>query len=245
MDQRFQLLLNALPEGWEDQLRLLTDSMADGIQSQLVAWSGSAVSWLASKAASLPSIVVGIIITLVATFFMSGQLEQVRAFILRQIPEAYMGAARDTWISFGRTVGRMIRSYLIIMSITFGELAVGLALLRMDHALVLAAIISLVDVLPVLGTGTVLLPWGVVTLILGDWALGLGILLLYAIVTVVRNFIEPKIVGKRIGLNPLVTLLCMYLGLRLFGLPGMFLVPLLFILVRDAQKAGLIHLWND
>ena len=245
LNHRFQLLIDAIPAGWDAQIHLLADGVSDSIQTQLVSWSGNAVTWLASKAVSLPSTIITLVITLVATFFMSGELEQIRGFVRRQIPEAYMGAAQETWISFGRTVGKMLRSYLIIMSITFGELCIGLSVLRLEHAVVLAALIAVVDVLPVLGVGTVLLPWGIITLIIGDVPLGLGLLLLYAIISVLRNFLEPRIVGKRIGLNPLITLLCMYLGLQLFGIIGMFLVPLLFILVRDAQKAGLIHVWNE
>ena len=245
LNQRFQLLLEAIPAEWDAQIHLLVDGVSGNIQNQLVSWSGNAVSWLASKAVSVPSMVVTVVITLVATFFMSTELEQIRAFVRRQIPAAYMGAARDTWISFGRTVGKMLRSYLVIMSITFGELCIGLSVLRLEHAVVLAALIAVVDILPILGVGTVLLPWGAITLMVGDVPLGLGILLLYAVISVIRNFLEPRIVGKRIGLNPLITLLCMYLGLQLFGIIGMFLVPLLFILVRNAQKAGLVHMWNE
>ena len=242
---RLELLFQALPEEWEAQLRQTAANLSDSVQSELISWSGTVVTWIAARAASLPSIVIGVIVTLVATFFMSAELEHIRDFVRRQIPQEYMGVARGAWASFGRTLGQILRSYLLIMSITFVELAIGLTILRVDYPVVLAAIISIVDILPVLGVGTVLLPWGVITLIVGDIPLGVGILLLYVIISVVRNFLEPRIVGKRIGLNPLITLLCLYVGLQLFGILGMFLVPMLFLMVKNAQDAGLIHLWKD
>ena len=115
---------------------------------------------------------------------------------------------------------------MAIFGITFIELALGFAFLGIPHGIFLAALIAVVDILPVLGTGTVLVPWGFITLFLGDYGLGIGILLLYLVITIVRNTIEPKLVGKQIGLHPVVTFAGMLLGLKYFGFLGMFGIPL-------------------
>ena len=131
------------------------------------------------------------------------------------------------------------------MLITFGELAVGFLLLRVDLALLLAALVALVDALPVFGTGTVLLPWAVLALLGGETGLALGLLALYAAVSFVRSLLEPKLVGGKVGLPPLAALLAMYVGFRAFGVAGMILSPLAAILIKQLHDCGLIRLWRD
>jgi len=96
----------------------------------------------------------------------------------------------------------------------------------------------------VLGTGTVLIPWSLISLITGDTFLGVGLIFMYVIILVVRNIIEPKFIGKRIGLKPIVTLLSMYLGLKLAGVPGMFLFPLVVAFLKNLHDAGVINVWK-
>ena len=95
-----------------------------------------------------------------------------------------------------------IRSYALIMSITFAELFLGFTLFRIDFALLLALCIAVFDILPVLGTGGIMIPWAVITAILGDYPMALKLIGLYIFITIVRNIIEPKIVGSQIGLHP-------------------------------------------
>jgi sporulation integral membrane protein YtvI len=242
---RFETIIEALPDEWEASIRQMVISVVQMAQGELGRLSAAMVTWVANKAAILPGLLISLIITLVSTFFICSEFDVIREFFRRQIPERYQGLAGDTWLTFGRTLGQMLRSYLFIMFITFCELAIGFTVLRLDYAVVLAGLVSLVDILPVLGTGTILIPWGLIALLLGQWGQGVGILLLYGVVTVIRNILEPRIIGKRIGLHPLVTLIFMYLGLHIMGLPGMFLFPLIFILLKNAQEAGMIHLWKE
>ena len=244
INNRFEGIMATLPHQWETQMRLITSDALTFIQSKLGSLSTSVVKWVASVAASLPSTLVAFIVTLVSTFFITAEYNKIKFFIKKQIPERYNEMAGDAFQTFGRTVKRLIQSYLLIMSITFVELAIGLTLLRIDYSIIVAALIALIDLLPVLGTGTILIPWGIGSLIVGDLWLGFGILLIYVIITIVRNILEPRIVGNRIGLHPLVTLLFMYLGLRVFGVVGMFLFPMLIIVLKNAQDTGVIHLWK-
>ena len=120
--------------------------------------------------------------------------------------------------------------------ITFLELLAGLYILRIKYAPLLAALISVIDILPVLGTGTVLVPWAAAELLARDTAAGIGLLVLYAVITVIRNFAEPKIIGKEMGINPLFTLLAMFIGLKLFGFAGILLLPITLIVVVKYYK---------
>ncbi|MEL7657956.1 MAG: AI-2E family transporter, partial [Bacillota bacterium] len=117
----------------------------------------------------------------------------------------------------------------------------GLLILDMRYALVLALLIVIVDILPILGTGSVLVPWGIVLITLGDIFSGLGLILLFIVITVLRKIIEPKILGERIGLGPLSTLISIWVGFKVMGVLGVFLAPLLIIFYKALVKAKVIQ----
>ena len=202
------------------------------------------LAWVANAMAKLPTVLLTILIIVIATFFTAGKTDKIKTVIKRQIPDKYKSVSGQMYRTFGKTVWKMIKSYVILFFITFIELTIGLLVLGIDYFWIIALLIAIVDILPVVGTGTVLIPWGILELVLGDTAIGIGILVLYIIITVVRNIIEPKLVSKQIGLPPILTLLGMYVGLKLFGILGLFLVPLLMILVKTANDIGAIHIWK-
>lgn len=245
LSSRMDNLLERLPNELEQQIGQFSQDIIHTTQQKLISLSGTAVTWLANKASLLPAMLISIIITIVATFFMSVEFDNLKHFFKLQIPQKYRIQVTNTWDTFGKTLLQMLRSYLLIMFITFVELSIGLVLLKVDYAILLAAIISLVDILPVIGTGTILIPWGLISLIMGQTGFGIAILVLYVVITVIRNILEPRIIGKRIGLHPLVTLIFMYLGLHVMGIVGMFVFPLAVILLKDLQSAGKIHLWQE
>ena len=136
----------------------------------------------------------------------------------------------------------MLKGYLALMFLTFIELSVGLLILGQSNAVLLAAIISVIDILPVLGTGAIVIPWAVISLFTGNIWKAIGLILLYIVITVIRNFSEPKIIGKQVGLHPLLTLLSMFCGLKLLGILGLFLCPLTLIIINDLYKRQKINL---
>ena len=108
--------------------------------------------------------------------------------------------------------------------------------MKIEYSLLLAIIIAFIDILPVLGVGTVLIPWGLITLMMKDFRTGTGLLILYGIITILRQFIEPKIIGKSLGLHPLVSLISMYMGFRLFGVFGMITGPLTAMVISSVIR---------
>ena len=141
-------------------------------------------------------------------------------------------------------VGRILRVYLLLMCITFVELFIGFKILRVDMAFFYAFLTAIVDILPVLGTGTVLIPWGIIACILGNMGMGVGILILYVIITAVRQFLEPKIIGQQVGLHPIVTLICIFAGGKFMGILGIFLFPIMATVLKKMNDEGTIHLWK-
>ena len=121
---------------------------------------------------------------------------------------------------------------MLIMGLTFFELFIGFTVLGVKYSFLAALGVALVDILPIFGVGTVLVPWAILMFLTGDQFLGVGILALWAIISVVRQFAEPKIVGKSLGISPVLTLLATYAGLRLFGVPGMIGAPAIAVFVK-------------
>ena len=119
------------------------------------------------------------------------------------------------------------------MCLTFLILLAGFLLLRIDHPFLWAATVCLVDILPVLGTGTVLIPWSVVCFLQGNHLQGIGLLAVYTIISILRSVLEPRLVGKQLGLDPLVTLFAIYAGYHLWGLMGMLVAPILAVVLTQ------------
>lgn len=144
----------------------------------------------------------------------------------------------------------MGRAYCIIILVTFFEMVIGLSFLKLigvyagGYIFAISLITAIVDVLPVLGTGTILVPWSVWSLLTGDIGFGIGILVVYAIITVIRQIIEPKLVASQLGLPAYVTITAMYIGTRLFGFIGLFLLPISIMVLKVLNDDGIIHIFR-
>ncbi|MEG2286864.1 MAG: sporulation integral membrane protein YtvI [Ruthenibacterium sp.] len=225
--------------------QLLLDGFGETITASLSALvttiSNSAITGVTGFATGLPSVFVNCLLTIISSFFFVTDYYKITSFLMRQLPKG----ARDLLFKI-KSQGvdvllRFARAYAILLSITFVELSIGFLLLGVRNALLVAFGVALVDILPVLGTGTILIPWGISMLILGDLPAGFGLLILYAIITVVRQTLEPRVVGKQIGLYPLITLVCMFVGAYLFGFVGMFGLPILVTIFVQLNRAGELH----
>ena len=191
-----------------------------------------------------PSTLLTSVITLVASCFTTIYYGKIRRFFLYQFSEEKQELMVKVKGILIENVLKMLGGYILILFITFLELFFGMLILKIPYAGIVALIIAVFDILPVVGTGTILIPWFFIDLALGRTGQAIGILIIYIIITVVRNVLEPKIIGKRIGLFPLVTLISMYVGLKLFGIYGMLIVPLTIVVLIQLQKTGVIHLWE-
>jgi predicted PurR-regulated permease PerM len=113
--------------------------------------------------------------------------------------------------------------------------------LNISNAILIAIITAVFDILPVLGTGGILIPWAIMTLFQGNYQTGIGLLLVYLFVTVVRNILEPKIVGGQLGIHPVVTLMSMFVGVNLLGVIGLFGFPITISLLKHLNDTGTIN----
>jgi len=146
------------------------------------------------------------------------------------------------------SLGKLGKAYLIIMLVTFSEMILGLSVMKIigvykgSYIFVIAVITALVDILPIFGTGSVLIPWGIYSIIVGDARLGVSLLILYGAITVIRQVVEPKLVASQLDLPPVATISAMYVGLQLFGIIGMFLLPITIFCLKILSDEGVINL---
>lgn len=210
----------------------------------------SPLSGVWNTAKQIPAIFLATLISIIACCFMTADYDRLVNFIKRQLPQERreaLGASKRLLFS---SMFKMLRAYLLIILITFCEMALGLGILKLtglyesNYILAIALLTAIVDILPVLGTGTILIPWAVFSLFTDKVGFGIGLLVLYAAISVIRQIIEPKLVAGQLGLPPVVTIVGMYIGLQLFGFIGLFLVPLILIMLKLLNDQGLIHLWN-
>ena len=204
----------------------LKDTVTGMLNSALSSLCARIPAVIMSFIASMPKLLLFTATLILATFYFGADVRQINGFIVRLIPSEKrpkIFRAKEKLLSAGISYAR---AYLLILALTFGELLAGFMILRIPYALTLAAIIALIDILPVLGVGTVLIPWSIVCFLLKDTYHGIGLLVLYGLIWVVRQVTEPRIVGKSLGVPPLMTLAAMYTGFSLCGFGGLFLFPI-------------------
>lgn len=203
---------------------------------------GKLTAWLLGLAGSLlshvPDSALGLGTAILSAFLISAKLPQIRKWLLRQIPKERLRALLDTLHRMRRVLGRWLLAQCKLMSVTFVIVAAGLVLLRIPSGLFWALLIALVDALPILGTGTVLIPWAIVCFLQGDSVRAIGILSIYITAALTRSMLEPKLIGKHLGLDPLVTLIVLYIGYRLWGVGGMLLAPLLTVTALQLRRGN-------
>ena len=207
--------------------------------------SSSLLKCCTSLAACTPHFFFGVVVTIICSSFISLDYPRVTQFLVHLLPPSLRSLAYEMKRFLFSSLFCIARTYLILMAVTFSALSFGLWLLGVQNFFPIALLTSLLDLLPVIGIGFILIPWAVFSLFQGNRLLGLGLLLLYLAINLLRSLLEPRLVGKSIGLPPLVTLLSIYAGLHLFGIAGGLLMPCLVLVgiffyqkYRQIQKEG-------
>ena len=223
----------------------LLETVKENTGNMLVSFSGKAVDFFADFLKKIPSFLMGLFFTVISSVLIVWDYEKIISFFKKQLSEKSTKLVLKIRQILFDSVFRLLKAYLILMIITFVELTAGFLILGIEQPIEKAIAISLADFLPLIGVSVILIPWILVLLFQKNFYLAIGLSVLYLIVTVIRNFIEPKIVGKEIGLSPILSLICFYLGLKLFGFWGAIILPLFVILVQTLNDEGLIKLWKS
>lgn len=177
----------------------------------------------------LPDSALGLGTWVLASFMISARLPGIKEFFRQRVPTRWREEYLPALKRLRHALGGWLTAQLKLTGITFCVLTLGFLLLQIRYAPLWAALISLVDALPILGTGTVLIPWSLVCFLQGNTIQAVGLLGTYTAAALLRSILEPKLVGKQLGLDPLVTLMALYAGYHLWGILGMLLAPLLAV----------------
>ncbi len=240
----FNNMLITIDPDIEMTVQSVTNEVFSNLTSQISSISVEAVSLLSGYIAKIPSFFLATLISIVASFFIAIDYDNIISFLVKKmspkVKEIVLGVEEYSIIA----LKQYLKSYSIIIFITFVELSIGLTLLGVDNSILVAFLIAIFDIMPVLGTGGIIIPWGILHLILGNYPLGIGFLILYAIITTVRQVLEPKVVGDKVGLHPVATLMAMYLGIQIFGFLGLFLLPIAVVIIKQLLQSGKLKLFN-
>ena len=238
-------LFERLPPEWMSGLDAARDSLMSAITGAVTSFSRTGLNAVAGIAKGIPGFLIALVFTILASFFISQDYYGVTRFITAQLPDRVRKVLFEGKAAIASTLGAYAKAYAKIMLVTFIELTVGFLILGISNPLPKALGIAFFDILPVFGTGGIVIPWVIIDLLLGKFSRALGLLILYGVITVVRNFIEPKIVGDQLGLNPIVSIIAIYLGYRWFSVGGMILMPACVAMAITLHDKGVIHLYKD
>ncbi|NLA87439.1 MAG: sporulation integral membrane protein YtvI [Clostridiales bacterium] len=242
---RINVYIKSAPPEIQDYMTHVFDGFAARSAELPAALSGKVVGILAGFAKMTPKLILFFFTCALSVFFMSCGYKEVTGFILRQIPKRRHKTLNDFRNDLFCTFGKWLKAELMLAGITFAEMTIAFLFMRIDFAVLLALLVAFVDLLPVLGSGAVLIPWAIVTIIGGNIRNGIALIVIYLVNTTVRNLLEPKMIGRQIGLPPIVTLIAMYVGFCSVGVMGMVLFPIGLIMVKQLNDRGYLRLWKN
>lgn len=238
--ERTQLFYNSLPSdlaervqtGIESGLKALTESL-NGIMKGI---SGYFIGF----AKFIPNFFIFFIVFLVALFLFSFSLPQLKSSFLSIFEEKSQVKVDGVLQSLRSSVFGFIRAQLILSAMTYIIAMTGLLILEVQYPLAISLLIVVVDILPILGVGSALVPWALYSFIAGDTFLAIGLLILFGVITVIRRIVEPKVLGDAVGISALAALISLYIGFKLFGVIGLFFGPIIIIIYQAMRKVGLM-----
>lgn len=190
---------------------------------------------------SLPNFLLILIVIILATFFIVNNWDKHSRVLSSWVPAPLAKTAGDVWSSLKKALFGYLRSLFIMVSITAFIVLIGLMILGVDSAFTLALLIGLVDLLPYLGVGTVMVPWIIYTFMVDNVGLGIGLIILYGVITITRHLVEPKVLATSVGLDPLPTLIGMFVGLKLFGVLGLIIGPVALVVFTAVHRTGVFN----
>lgn len=237
--------IRSAPPEIQDYLNNALQGLANKSAELPAALSGKVLELLSSVASFTPRLVLFFFTCALSVFFMSCGYKDVSTFILRQIPRNRHTSLRDFKTDLFSTFGKWLKAELMLASITFAEMSIAFLFMRIDFAIILALVVAFVDLLPVLGSGAVLIPWALLSMIGGNFNTGIALIVMFTVNVIVRSLLEPKMIGKQIGLPPIATLIAMYVGFCSVGVLGMILFPIGLIMVKHLNDKGYLKLWKN
>lgn len=245
LEQRVLLYIAAAPEGVSDYLAAALGALGESLYRVPALLSQWALDLVSRGAQASPDILLFTVTAGLGSYFISASYPRITAFLKAQLPRSFLQRLEGMGQELRTGFGGLLRAQLMLMVMTFSLLLFAFSLLRIRSAGTLAAVTAIVDALPVFGTGIVLLPWALYCLLLGQSRRALGLVMSWLGVVLMRSVAQAKLLGDQIGLDPLVSLLSVYVGWQVWGFGGMLLFPILFLILSRLNERGILRLWRN
>lgn len=238
VEHNLDKFIKQLPDGVQSSINNAQDDLGERIGKLVGSLSNRTVGYAGDLAKNLPNVLISIIFTILSAYFFIADRDAILEFGRKNTPRVIQEKWRVLAESFKKVFGGYFKAQFKIMAVIWAILCVGLLFMRVNFAVLVAFLISFLDMLPFFGTGTALIPWAVFKLLSGDMKYAVGLIILYLVTQLVRRIIEPKMVGDSIGMDPLLTLIFMYTGYRISSVLGMILAVPVGAVVINFYKAG-------
>ena len=221
---------------WLAYLPQQTQETIWGLSDRLLAWLEELVYSLAPRTTS-----AAFLFFLIAWFFTAADYPHLRQLAHQRLPASVRRIAHQGKSAFGAAFGGYVKAEVLVSLGVTAILLVGFLLMGQPYWVLLAVVLGILDFIPIIGSGTVMVPWGIALLVLGHWERGLAMLAVWGVVCLFRRMVEPKIVGDQTGLHPLLSLFAIYVGMKIGGVLAMILAPVLLLMLRNLWRAGMFH----
>lgn len=221
------------------QIQAALYASTESIARTLQEWAKSGSTLLLDILTALPRVFLVIVVSIVATFLISMSYPNVKQFISKLFPQRWHLSAQAVTEDLGAAVVGYLRAQTILVTVTTLATIVGLLIMGNPYAVTIGVIAGLLDIVPIIGTGLLFVPWVIALFIMGSYGLGLKILAMWLVLVTVRQFLEPKILARGMGIHPLPTLVSMYVGLQLIGGIGLIVGPALVISYEALRRVGI------
>lgn len=244
LEARIVAYLNSADNSLSEYFAASMGAVYDQLTALPAKLSERLVSFLSSIAGKAPSILLFSVTSGIGMYFISATYPAILRFLRLQLPETWRSHVSTVYKDLRHTIFCWLRAQLIMTVITFVTLWVAFLLLHLDLAILIALVIALIDALPILGSGIVLLPWAAVAALTGDYGLCIGLLATYGAVTLLHSCLQAKLVGDQLGLHPLISLAAIYAGWCIARVWGVLLAPIIAITIKQLNDRGVITLWK-
>lgn len=243
ISENLQAVAGRMSPDIREQIAGITDYITSNLGQIVSGLGGGTVEAAGNVAGKIPAMLVSFFFVLLFAYFFIAQRERIHWIVGKLISRSTREQLQMVWDNLKYAVGGYFRAQFKIMFVVFAILTVGFLILGIDYSVLLAVLVALLDFLPMLGTGTALIPWALFFALSGNLPRAAGLLILYGVTQVTRQLIQPKMVGDSIGVDALTTLVLLFVGYRISGILGMIIaVPVGLILIQLYQAGAFVRI---
>ncbi|GFR38651.1 sporulation integral membrane protein YtvI [Insulibacter thermoxylanivorax] len=236
------ILFDTLPPDQAASLAETFDAGMDALISAAQSLLSNLSSYALNFAKAIPDLFLFFLFFIVAVFLFNISLGKMKQGFLSIFDESSQGKVDVVLGNLRNSIFGFVRAQIVFSGMTYVLTLIGLLILGIDHAFAIAFLVTIVDLLPVLGVGSFLVPWAIYQALIGNWFIAIGLVVLFIVITVVRRVIEPKVLGDAVGISALAALISLYVGFKLVGVIGLFLGPVVVLVYEAMRKEGLLNI---